>query len=238
MIEEKISNGMNLENKIEAILFMKGEPQRIKSLASLLKVGESEVSEAVSKLAESLNSLGRGIRLMKKDDFVMLATSPEVASVVREMAKEEYDSKLSLAAIETLAIVAYKGPIIKAEIDYVRGVNSGFILRNLLIRGLVERIANPSDRRAFMYRPSFELLQFLGIEKVEDLPEYKDFNEKMEESISEIGEEEKKVNETFKELEEDLAKNSGGSVETSEPNQTEEDININSLNTDETETNL
>lgn len=197
---------MNLENKIEAILFMKGEPQSIKSLANLLKVTEAEVGEAVMKLTESLKSLGRGIRLLRKDDAVMLSTSPEVSDIVREMAKEEYDSKLSPAAVETLAIIAYKGPIIKAEIDYIRGVNSGFILRNLLIRGLIERVTNPSDRRAFLYKPSFELLQFLGVGKVDDLPEYREFNEKMEESIVGMHEVERKMDETFKELEEDLAK--------------------------------
>jgi len=202
---------MNLENKIEAILFMKGEPQSIKSLANLLKVAETEVGEAVLKLAEDLKSAGRGIRLLRKDDAVMLSTAPEAGDVIREMAKEEYDSKLSPAAVETLAIIAYKGPIIKAEIDYIRGVNSGFILRNLLIRGLIERVTNPSDRRAFLYRPSFELLQFLGIENVSDLPEHKEFNEKMEESVAGMHEVEKKMDETFKELEEDLA-NSGVNI--------------------------
>jgi len=196
---------MNLENKIEAILFMKGEPQSIKSIASLLKVTEAEVAESVMVLAESLRSLGRGIRLLRKDDSVMLVTAPEAGDVIREMAKEEYDSNLSPATVETLAIIAYKGPIIKAEIDYIRGVNSGFILRNLLIRGLIERVTNPSDRRAFLYRPSFELLQFLGVDNIGDLPEYKEFNKKMEESVVGMHKVEKKMGETFKEIEEDLA---------------------------------
>ncbi len=196
---------MNLENKIEAALFMKGEPQSIKSLSGLLKVPESEVETAVLKLGEDLKSQARGIRLLRKEDSVMLATAPEVSDIIKEMAREEYDSKLSQAAVETLAIVVYRGPIIKSEIDYIRGVNSGFILRNLLIRGLVERVASPSDRRAFTYRPSFELLQFLGIEKAGDLPEYEDFNEKMKHSVADMAEAEKKMNETFKELEEDLA---------------------------------
>lgn len=199
---------MDLENKIEAALFMKGEPQSIKSLSVLLKAQESDVEAATLKLGESLKSQGRGIRLIRKDDSVMLSTAPEVSDIIREMAREEYDSKLSQAAVETLAIVVYRGPIIKSEIDYIRGVNSGFILRNLLIRGLVERIASASDRRSFSYKPSFELLQFLGIENVGDLPEYKDFNEKMARSLSDMAEVEKKASETFKELENDLASTS------------------------------
>ncbi|MBI2099909.1 MAG: SMC-Scp complex subunit ScpB, partial [Candidatus Vogelbacteria bacterium] len=71
-----------------------------------------------------------------------------------------------------LTIVLYKGPLTRAEIDYIRGVNSSFILRHLSIRGLVERIPNPKDARSFLYRPTFDLFQHLGLSKIEELPEY------------------------------------------------------------------
>jgi len=90
---------------------------------------------------------------------------------------------LGKAGLETLSIILYKAPITRVEIDYLRGVNSNFILRNLLIRGFIEKVVNPGDQRSYLYKPSLDLLSFLGVSKVEDLPEYvsiqeeiKDFN--------------------------------------------------------------
>ena len=79
---------------------------------------------------------------------------------------------LGKAGLETLSIILYRGPATRRDIDYIRGVNSQFILRNLLIRGLVEKIQNPDDQRTFFYKPTFQLLSYLGIGKLEDLPEY------------------------------------------------------------------
>ena len=91
--------------------------------------------------------------------------------------KSEFSEELSRAAIETAAIIAYQGPITRAEIEYVRGVNSSFILRGLLMRGLVERIENPKDARSYLYRISFDFLKHLGLTKIEDLPQYQEFRQ-------------------------------------------------------------
>ena len=69
-------------------------------------------------------------------------------------------------------IIAYKGPLARIEIDYIRGVNSAFVLRNLTMRGLVERIENPKDARSWLYRVSFEFLKYLGLRSIEELPHY------------------------------------------------------------------
>jgi segregation and condensation protein B len=79
---------------------------------------------------------------------------------------------LGKAGLETLAIILYQGPISRADIDYIRGVNSQFIVRNLLIRGLIERVDNPTDARSFLYKTTLDLLSHLGISKIQDLPEY------------------------------------------------------------------
>jgi segregation and condensation protein B len=73
---------------------------------------------------------------------------------------------LGKAGLETLSIILYQGPISRAEIDYIRGVNSNFILRNLLIRGLIERVENPHDQRSFLYKPTLELISYLGLSKI------------------------------------------------------------------------
>ncbi len=176
-------NGDNLDAGVEAVLFVKGEPMAIKDLAKLFKAREDKIEEAVSVLKEKLS--GRGLTLAKKGNMVSLASSPEHSGVARVLAEEETDSKLTKAGLETLSIVVYKELVSRAEIDYIRGVNSSFILRNLLMRGLVERIVHPNDSRSFLYRPSFNLLRYLGVGDISELPEYGDFNKKMNEFIQE-----------------------------------------------------
>ena len=77
--------------------------------------------------------------------------------------------------METIAIIAYKGPLTRLDIEYVRGVNSSFIIRNLLMRGLVERVENPKDARSYLYKVSFDFLKHLGVTGIEDLPQYQEF---------------------------------------------------------------
>ena len=161
---------MELANLIEAILFYHAEPLSIKRLAYLTKKNEGEVRDAIMVLEEKL--LSSGLRLLQNDDEVVLGTSPSASTLIEAITKEELSKELSKASLETLAIVLYKGPISRAEIDYVRGVNSTFILRNLLIRGLVEKVDNPSDQRSFLYKPTFALLEHMGVTKIEELPEY------------------------------------------------------------------
>ena len=161
---------MNLSSKIESILFFKGEPVSIKQLAEILNAKEGEISDALNLLKENLKD--RGICLIKNDNKVMLGTSPEMHEVIENLKKEELSRDIGKAGIETLSIVLYKGPVRKSEIDYIRGVNSGSILRNLMIRGLVERKSDENDQRSYLYIPTFELLSFLGVSSLEELPEY------------------------------------------------------------------
>lgn len=169
---------MTIDAKIEAILFFKAEPLSVKKLAQILKVEEQEVVAALQVLKEKL--VGRGVTLLEKDEEVMLGTAPESSNIIEELTKEELTRDLGKAGLETLSIVLYRSPITRSGIDYIRGVNSTFILRNLLIRGLVEKIPNPKDQRSFLYRPTFELLSYLGISRVEDLPEHQSTNEAIE----------------------------------------------------------
>lgn len=161
---------MDLNVKIEAILFWKGEPVAVTELARMLLVGVAEVEKELVALRETFAT--RGVRLMRKDDYVALVTAPEVSELIARLHREELDSELGKAALETLSIVLYRSPISRRDIEYIRGVNSTFILRSLLIRGLVERVVNKKDERVFLYRPSFELLSFLGVAEVSELPEY------------------------------------------------------------------
>jgi len=163
-------SSLPLSSQIEAILFWKAEPVSFKKLASLLSVGQESIKEGLIELKEQLK--GRGLTLVETADEVMLGTSKDLGALIEQLTKEELTHDLGKAGLETLSIVLYQGPISRADIDYIRGVNSQFILRNLLIRGLVERVDNPKDARSFLYKPTLALLSHLGVSKREDLPEF------------------------------------------------------------------
>ncbi len=161
---------MDLARQIEAILFWKAEPVAVKKLASLLNADMKIVREGLVSLENSLQ--GRGVTLVQTDDDVMLGTAKELSPLIEQLTKDELTRDLGKAGLETLSIVLYQGPISRADIDYIRGVNSQFILRALLIRGLVERVDNPKDARSYLYKPTLDLLSHLGVSKITELPEY------------------------------------------------------------------
>src|SRR3989339_1557560 len=180
---------MNLESKIEAILFWKGEPMSRKRLAEVLKVGEAEINEAVEKLKENLKE--RGIVLLEKEKEVMLGTAPELSDLIENLQKEELNKDLSKASLETLSIVLYKNGVSRAEIDYIRGVNSSFTLRALSIRGLIEKTLDEKDNRRYIYKPSFELLSYMGVKSVEELPDFSEVNNSVNVAAKSLEEEQK-----------------------------------------------
>ena len=165
---------MDLEQKIEAMLFFKGEPISRKKIAEFLGAGQVEVNEALEKLKENLK--GRGIVLLEKENEITLGTAPELSSLMEKLQKEELNKELSKASLETLSIILYNNGVNRSEIDYIRGVNSSFILRALCVRGLVEKSVDPKDSRRFIYRPTFELFSFMGVKSAEELPDYKQVN--------------------------------------------------------------
>lgn len=172
---------MELESKIEGLLFYKGEDVSVKKLAELLKVGEKDIEESLKKLEQSLS--GRGLVLVRKDDSVVLGITSELSSLIESIRKDEIAKELSKASLDTLSIILYKGEVSRSEIDYIRGVNSSFILRNLIVRGLIERIADPKDSRRLLYRPSFDTLSFMGITSINQLPNYDEVRNQLQEVL-------------------------------------------------------
>ncbi len=161
---------------LESLLFVLGEPTKIKKLAKILKVDFKKVKEELRELADDLKNNQRGVRILEKDEQVQMVSAPEANDWVEKIFKNDLQEDLSRTALETLAIIAYRGPITRAQIEFIRGVNSSFIIRNLLIRGLIERATNPQDARSYVYKISFDFLKKMGLEKVEDLPEYEKFS--------------------------------------------------------------
>ncbi len=180
---------MNLESKIEAILFWKAEPITRKKLAEILNAEEVEINAGIEKLKESL--MGRGMVLIEKDLEITLGTAPELSPLIENLQKEELNKDLSKASLEALSIILYKNGANRAEIDYIRGVNSSFSLRALSVRGLVEKVADQKDSRRFVYKPSFELLSYMGIKSVEELPDYGEVSTSMDVAAKGLEEEDK-----------------------------------------------
>ncbi len=173
----KNNMALSLSAKIEALLFFKAEPFSVDKLSSLLSADASAIEDALSLLEKDLDQ--RGVVLMRKGNEVTLGTHPSVSQLLENLTREELKRDIGQAGTETLSIILYLGPAPRADIDYIRGVNSSFILRHLLIRGLVERTVNPTDHRSFLYQPSFDLLRHLGVKKVEELPEYEMIREEV-----------------------------------------------------------
>lgn len=176
-------NSETLEKLIEAILFYKGEPMKEVELVKSVGASSNEVSFALDQLHSTLEN--RGIRLVREAGMVGLATSTDAKEHIEKMRREELEGPLGKAGLETLAIVIYQGPVSRAEIDYVRGVNSSSILRSLSMRGLVEKIDNPKDKRSYLYRGTPELAASLGISRLTDAPNF----EKIKADIAKLLEE-------------------------------------------------
>ena len=184
---------MNLEQKIEAILFFKGEPVSLKKLEDILsaqaglKVSKEEINEAILNLKNNLQN--RGIALIEKTSEITLGTAPELSKLIEDLQKEELNKELSKASLETLSIVLYKNGASRAEIDYIRGVNSSFTLRALSVRGLVDKTLDVKDNRRFIYKPSFELLSFMGVKSIEELPDWGEVNSSLNTAAKNLEEE-------------------------------------------------
>lgn len=167
----------NILSKIEALLFVYGEPMEVKKLAKILGLKESEIKDGLVLLGQELSRGERGLMLVQDKNKVQLATKPEFSKLLEEITRQEFSETLTPAALETLSIISYAGPITRADVEYIRGVNSSFTIRSLLMRGLIEREVDPKRANAYLYRASFDLLRHLGLSKNEDLPEYQKYKD-------------------------------------------------------------
>ncbi|MEK7569960.1 MAG: SMC-Scp complex subunit ScpB [Patescibacteria group bacterium] len=160
-----------LEQKIEALLFLAGRPLSVKKLCELTEAKKTDVEKAADALVTQYESRSSGLLLQKASDSYQMVTHPDVRSLAQAYAKEEVSSELTKPSLETLTIAAYRGPVTKAELEQIRGVNCSLILRNLLIRGLVEA-AYDKTKATTVYQVTHDFVRFLGLAKVDELPDY------------------------------------------------------------------
>lgn len=160
---------MSLDVQIEGLLFYKSSPIKKKWLCSYFDVSSEDLASACEILQNRLQA--GAMRLVEADDEIQLMTAPEIAPLIEDVHKDEMKADIGKAGAETLAIIMYKQPVSRAEIDQIRGVNSAFILRNLMTRGLVTR-SQKATRSGYEFSTTPELMAQLGIEKKQDLTEF------------------------------------------------------------------
>jgi segregation and condensation protein B len=160
---------------LEALLFVHGEPLSFKKISAVLDISVDEAEQAVAAFKEKLESSERGLALVSNQNSVQLVTKPALSAVIQEFIKKELTEDLTPASLEALSLIAYLGPLPRARLDYLRGVNSSFILRNLMMRGLVERNPDPERPSVMLYRATIDLWKHLGVEAQDRLPEYEKF---------------------------------------------------------------
>ena len=180
--------------ELEALLFMATEPIKIKEIKEVTPLETKEIRQYLAKLEEEYAASDRGIELAKFNEGYIFQTKAKYQDTIKEYHQPEQNNKLSQAALETLAIVAYKQPLTRTEIENIRGVNVERVLKTLQKRGLVtdqgrkDAVGNP-----IIYGTTDKFLEYMGLESIDELPPAKDFDQS-ELSEEELPEEEEQEN--------------------------------------------
>ncbi len=170
-------NEKELVSSIEALLFACSRPFSREELSRMLDVSGEDVEAALAALSE--NTKDRGVSLVDDGKVVELRTTASTAGVIERIRKEEFSRDIGRAGLEALAAILYRGPLSRAEVDFIRGVNSSQTLRTLLTRGLIRKIQNPKDERSFLYEPTTEVYAELGLTTRSELPSYTEVRQKL-----------------------------------------------------------
>lgn len=168
---QEIQSSTQIAAAIESLLFVSGRPLEHTELRKLLDIDEASLASGLQALTHHLESQGRGIRLQHLGEQVQLVTAPENARYIAALLGLPMTAKLTSAAMETLAVVSYRQPITRAQIEAVRGVNSDRALVSLIQHGLVVEIGRAqSVGRPALFATTPEFLQQFGLTSLEQLP--------------------------------------------------------------------
>lgn len=169
----------NNQNKklvyLESILLISDRALKIKDLAKKLNLEKKEIKKLIGELKKKFNTESSGIHLLTTNDKIQFTTNPLSEKIIKDFVKEELNSNLTDASLETLTIIAYRGPITRSELEQIRGVNCSVIIRNLLIKGLIENKTN-REKMTKVYSITLDFLKYLGINAIHELPNYERLN--------------------------------------------------------------
>lgn len=179
----------NLKSQIESLLFISSRPLGLKELSQLTSAKVEEVERLIQELIREYKNRDSGLQIMQIGKNFQMSTAASNAKLVQNFLKDEMTGELTRPALETLTIIAYRGPISKSELEQIRGVNCSLILRNLMIKGLVEEVKEKNGE--VYYNITFDFMRYLGISDVSELPDYEKlskneiFQKVLDKSVSE-----------------------------------------------------
>ncbi len=169
---------IEIKSIIEALLFTWGDPLEIEDIGSIIEIDKDLTLEIVLEMIDDFERQNRGIRIIRINNSFQMSTRPDHHTYISKLTSPRYSKNLSNAALETLSIIAYRQPIIKAEIDAIRGVRSDKSLDTLIQRGLVEEVGRLEKiGRPILYGTTNSFLRAFGLEEIDDLPRLEEVNE-------------------------------------------------------------
>ncbi|MBU0722103.1 SMC-Scp complex subunit ScpB [Patescibacteria group bacterium] len=174
---------MSIKSKIESLLFISAKPMTASQLADLLKAdlpagqaSKKEIVKSADELLADYKNSQAGVQIIKDGSKYQMVSAPENAKIIQEFIKDETTGELSRPSLEALTIIAYRGPVSKIDLDRIRGVNCALILRNLLLRGLIEGKFDKKKNETY-YTATFDFIRFIGLNDIKELPDYERLNQ-------------------------------------------------------------
>jgi len=183
--DRSVSGGVG--GALEALLLLAAEPMSVTDLAQAVGVPGAEVAEALAELAAFYDETGRGFELRELGGGWRYYTRDEYADLVAAYVLEGQQSRLSTAALETLAVVAYRQPISRGRVSAIRGVNVDGVIRTLLARGLIEEAGHDAESGAVVFATTSYFLERMGLRSLEELPPLAPHLPGVEELEAELG---------------------------------------------------
>jgi len=172
MTKEKIKSA------IESIMFVWGEPVEAKTIADLFEISLQDAIMYFRELAEDYEERGSGFCIREMEKSFQLVTNPENDDYITRLCTPVKTRKLSQSSLEVLAIVAYKQPVTKAQIDNIRGIRSDRVLEGLMLKGLIAELGRSTAiGRPYLYGTTKEFLRIFGFESLKELPEIDEIDE-------------------------------------------------------------
>jgi segregation and condensation protein B len=165
-----------IKSILEGLLFAWGDPLSIKDMSAILEIEERELTSIMKELIDDFDYNRRGLRIIKFNNYYQISTRPEHYEWIKKLNNMKNTKNLSNASLETLSIIAYKQPIIKSEIEAIRGVRSDKAIETLIERRLVKEVGRlERTGRPILYGTTEEFLKYFGLESLDDLPPIEDF---------------------------------------------------------------
>lgn len=175
-------NKSEIKSIVEAILFVWGDPLGIKDISQIININEKEMTEIMMEMQNEFNYYNRGLRIIKMDNNYQIGTRPEHYDWIKKLQHQKPAKSLSNATLETLSIIAYKQPVIKSDIDYIRGVRSDRAIKTLIDQNLIKELGRlERTGRPIIYGTTKKFLKLFSLESLRELPDLEKIKNQLEE---------------------------------------------------------